>query len=116
MALKDGNLYYTKYTHVENGQMLVRRVHRLEIQAWDGRLYVVEGKDLPDGIVSFSGKGVKDAHVLQVLVPKRALKAGLPGGPKVVSWPTQRDLVNMIMGSGLLLMISGIIRLAVLAF
>ena len=92
MALKDGSGYYTKFTFVENEQVLVRRIHRLEIQAWDGRLYAVEGKQLPDYIGGTSGAGVKNAHVLQILVSKQALKAGLPGGPKLVRWPGQRRL------------------------
>jgi hypothetical protein len=116
MALKDGSGYYTKFTFVENEQALVRRIHRLEIQAWDGRLYAVEGKQLPDYIGGTSGAGVKNAHVLQILVSKQALKAGLPGGPKLVPWPGQRDLMHMLMGSALLILIIGIIRIVVLAF
>ena len=60
MAPKDGSGYYTKFTFVENEQVLVRRIHRLEIQAWDGRLYAVEGKQLPDYIGGTSGAGVKN--------------------------------------------------------
>ena len=116
MALKDGTGYYTKFAFVENGQALVRRIHRLEIQAWDGRLYVVEGKQLPDFVSGTSGTGVKNAHVLQILVSKQALKAGLPGGPKPVYWPGQRDLMDMIIGSALLILTLGMIRIVVLAF
>ena len=116
MALKDGAGYYTKFAFVENGQALVRRIHRLEIQAWDGRLYVVEGKQLPDFVSGTSGTGVKNAHVLQILVSKRALKAGLPGGPKPVTWPGQRDLMDVIFGSALMILIIGILRLIAIAF
>jgi hypothetical protein len=116
MALKDGSVYYTKFTHVENGQMLVRRIHRLDVQAGDCRLYSVTGKDLPDGIIGFAGTGVKDAHILQILVPKRMLKAGWAGSSRPRRWPDERDWVNMVVGAGLLMLITGILRLAAHAY
>jgi hypothetical protein len=48
MALRHADEHYTKWTHVENGKVLTRRLHRLEIQARDGRTYVIRGEKLPD--------------------------------------------------------------------
>ena len=40
MAIKQDKECYTKWTHVENGKVLVRRIHRIEVQARNGGLYV----------------------------------------------------------------------------
>jgi hypothetical protein len=116
MALKDSAGYYTKFEYVENDRVLVRRIQCLEIQARDGRLYKVEGKQLPDYISGKSGDHSNGVHTLNILVSERARKAGLSGEPKPVCWLSQRDFVSMIFGSSLLMVIIGIIRFVALAF
>ena len=63
MALYDGSTYYTKFTFTENGKTIDRRIHRIEIQARDGRLYIIEGKDLPDFLYASTGVGFKGQHI-----------------------------------------------------
>ncbi len=92
MALKHGDEFFTMFTHVENERVLNRRVHRIEIQAQDGRLYVVEGKQLPTYIQTHTGTGYKGAHVLQILQ-----KPG-PVESAPLAWPTGRDLLCGILG------------------
>ena len=79
------------FTHVENDKVLNRRVHRIEVQASDGRLYVLEGKQLPAFIQTNTGTGFQGQHVMQVL---------LKPGPKTLAgpWPTGRDLVHGVLG------------------
>ena len=60
--------HYTKWVHMENGKNLVRRIHRLEIQAADGRLYIVTGAKLPEMMVSNCGFGHTGANVAQILL------------------------------------------------
>ncbi len=96
MALKQGEETFTKWTHVENGKVLVRRIQRLEVQARDGRLYVITGADLPDFIQTNTGNGRKGDNLAQIL---------LKGGQKSTffrmesrPWPTARDALNFVIG------------------
>ena len=47
MAITQDKECYTKWTHVENGKVLVRRIHRIEVQARNGGLYTLRGDKLP---------------------------------------------------------------------
>ncbi len=96
MALKQGTETFTKWTHVENGKILVRRIQRLEVQARDGRLYIITGEDLPDFIQTNTGNGTKGDNLAQIL---------LKGGQKPTffrmesrPWPTARDAFNFLIG------------------
>ena len=93
MALKHGEESFTMFTHVEDGKVLNRRIHRIEVQARDGRLYVLEGKQLPAFIQTNAGAGFKGQHVMQVLL-KPGPRSEAPLGP----WPTGRDLVHGVLG------------------
>jgi hypothetical protein len=116
MALKDGSTYYTKLTHVENGSAMVRRIHRIEVQARDGRLYFVEGRDLPDFIQTSAGTGFKGCHVAQILVPSRKLPSTAPHVAQPIFRPTPRDLVYLVVGCVLPIVASGLIALLSAAF
>jgi len=116
MALKDGSTYYTKWTHVENGNAMVRRIHRIEIQARDGRLYIIEGRDLPDFIQTNAGIGFKGCHIAQILVPSRKLPSTAPHVAQPMFRPTPRDLVYLVAGSVLPIVASGLIGLLKAAF
>ena len=77
MALHHGDEHYTKWMHIENGNMMVRRLHRIEIQARDGRLHVIRGEDLPDGFVTSAGHGHKCKHIAQILLRPQSAGATL---------------------------------------
>ena len=62
MALKQGKESFTKWTHVENGKVMVRRIHRIEIQARNGSLYTIRGDQLPDFIQTSAGRVIQ-AHL-----------------------------------------------------
>ena len=102
MAIKQDKECYTKWTHVENGKVLVRRIHRIEVQARNGNLYVLRGDKLPDFIQTSAGEGFKGEHLAQILlnpdsIPKRAPYPVPASKP----WPSLRDAGNV--GIGLLI-------------
>ena len=96
MALSQGGERFTKWTHVENGQVMTRRLHRLEVQGKDGRLYVLEGRHLPDFIQTCSGHGHKGKHLAQILLHPR----NFPPQPReeFKRWPNVRDVVHIGLG------------------
>ncbi len=93
MAIKHGSQYFTRFVHLENGNVLNRRIHRLEIQARDGRMYVVQGDKLPDFIQLSTGAGHQGEHVGQILLNPQA--ARLLPSPETRPWPCGRDLLNV---------------------
>lgn len=95
MALQHADEQYTKWMHIENGNMMVRRLHRIEVQARDGRLYVLSGKDLPDGFVTCCGQGHKGKHIAQILLKPKVL--GAYEAPEVL-WPKGRDVLHVGIG------------------
>ena len=96
MALHHGEEHYTKWMHIENGNMMVRRLHRIEIQARDGRLYVIRGKNLPDGFVSNTGHGHKGEHIAQILLRPESIRN--LHAPDVDFWPKARDVLHVGLG------------------
>jgi hypothetical protein len=99
MAIKQDKERYTKWTHVENGKVLVRRIHRIEVQARNGGLYVLRDDKLPDFIQTSAGEGFKGVHLAQILlnpesIPKRAPYTAPVANP----WPSLRDLGNVGLG------------------
>ena len=96
MALHHGEEHYTKWMHIENGNMMVRRLHRIEIQARDGRLYVIRGKNLPDGLVSNAGHGHKGEHIAQILLRPESIRN--LHAPDVDFWPKARDVLHVGLG------------------
>ena len=103
MALHHGEEHYTKWIHMENGNMMVRRLHRIEIQARDGRLHVIRGEDLPDGFVTSAGHGHKCKHIAQILLRPQSIRR-LPA-PDVDFWPKARDVLHVFLGvSGFLML------------
>ena len=96
MALSQGGERFTKWTHVENGQVMVRRLHRLEVQGMDGHLYVLEGKALPDFIQTSSGNGHKGKHLAQILLSPSNFAP--PPKAEVRSWPNVRDAFHLSLG------------------
>jgi hypothetical protein len=82
--------------HIENGNVMVRRLHRIEIQARDGRLYVIRGKNLPDGFVSNTGHGHKGEHIAQILLRPESIRN--LHAPDVDFWPKARDVLHVGLG------------------
>ena len=103
MAMKKQEEYFTHWTHVEGGITFNRRLHRIEIQANDGRLYIIEGDRLPYYIQTCTGAGHKGVHVAQILLdPNRKTRqlAVRQSDP----WPNGRDVLMIV--TGLMLFIS----------
>ena len=99
MAIKQDKECYTKWTHVENGKVLVRRIHRMEIQARNGQLYVLRDDKLPDFIQTCAGVGYKGAHLAQILLRPETISRRSPfPAPVAKPWPTLRDVVSVAIG------------------
>jgi len=100
MALKHGSESFTKLVHMENGKVLVRRLHRLEVQSASGQLHVLTGDKLPDSITTNTGQGYKGAHLGQILLkPKQRLSLlSELNDYKDDRWPTSRDAINWMIG------------------
>ena len=97
MALKHTGEHFTRWTHVENGRVLNRRLHRIEVQANDGRLYVITGDGLPDFIQTNTGNGHKGDHIAQILLdPKRHKSNVIVSEP--AAWPSARDVLGFAIG------------------
>jgi hypothetical protein len=84
MALSQGDELYTKWTHVESGQVVSRRLHRIVLQTPDGDLNTITGERLPDSIQTWSGHtyhGVNLARTL--LLPKSSPQRVLGQAPRL---------------------------------
>jgi hypothetical protein len=97
MALEHDGEYFTKLTHVENGNAIVRRIHRIEVQAADGRLHVIKGRYLPDFIQTNTGRGFKGVHLAQILLSPRSVKPDYVP-PTCRPWPIGRDVLHIVIG------------------
>ena len=99
MALRHEEERFTKWTHVENGQVLNRRLHRIQVQARDGRMYILTGDKLPDFIQTCSGLGFKGVHTAQILMsPETIPHKPAYQLPVTEAWPVSRDVVHMALG------------------
>jgi hypothetical protein len=101
MALKPekSDEQHTKWVHVENGKVMVRRIHRMEVQARTGVMYTLHGKDLPDFVQTSAGEGYKGAHLAQILLKPEKISRRTPYTPAVANpFPSLRDVANMSMG------------------
>lgn len=72
MALKHGSDHYTKWMHMENGQVMVRRIHRMEIQDAVGRLHVIQKHDLPEAVVTSAGERREKRAIARILLRPRS--------------------------------------------
>jgi hypothetical protein len=59
---------HCKFVLLESGEPIVRRIHRLVIQAANGKVYEIEGKDLPLYICLSTGHSQDGKHVGQILL------------------------------------------------
>ncbi len=117
MALHQGEECFCKWMHVENGQVMVRRIHHLKVQAHDGSLHDVRGKRLPDAIATFAGRDYKDLHMAQILLARNPGVLAKPPyePPEARFWPAWRDVVHVAIGliaAGLLNFVRSLASLA----
>lgn len=98
MALKHGDTYFCKWLHFENGRLTHRRLHVLEIQARDGRIYSIQGDKLPQALVTSTGDKVQGEHVAQILLHPEKTKRLPLTIEKTPSPLTFRDIMAMIFG------------------
>ena len=86
----------TKWTHLENGMVTNRKLHRLEVQGKDGRLYILEGDDLPEYFQTSAGVGYKGKHLGQILLNPKDLPP--PKRAEFERWPSLRDTLHIGVG------------------
>ena len=96
MALEAGSRRFCKVIHSENGRTTTRRIHTMKVQAADGRLHHLEGRDLPDSITLHSGVSYRGAHLAEVLLNPKDAKASpiLPTS----GWISKRDAFFLVLG------------------
>ncbi len=111
MAQETGGEWYTAFTFTENGRSMHRRIHRMEVQANDGHLYVLEGRELPDRLDVNTGVGHRGKHLATVLLHRK----NAPPPPKIKqrSWPNPRDVANLAVGIFLAVLLVRILNLLV---
>ena len=91
MAIKQEKESYTKWAHLENGKVMVRRIHRMEVQGRNGVLYVLRGNELPDFIQTCAGQAHRGAHLAQILLKPESLpRRGAFNDPGAKPWPSLR--------------------------
>ncbi len=96
MALEASGRRFCKVMHIENGRSVTRRIHTMMVQAADGRLHNVEGKNLPDSISLFSGVPYSGAHLAEVLLNPKKVKASLVLSTS--GWISRRDVFFLVLG------------------
>ena len=96
MALEAGDQRFCKVVHSENGRTSIRRIHTMMVQAADGRLHHLEGRDLPDSISLYSGVSYRGAHLAELLLNPKNAKASpiLP----TTGWISKRDAFFLVLG------------------
>ncbi len=99
MAIKRGQEYFTYCTHIENGDVFPRRIHRLEIRDAKGKTHILTGKQLPDLILTNAGHGHKGAHTGHILLGSEpAEKAKEKIERSDGAWPEARDFLQIAIG------------------
>lgn len=96
MALEAKGRRFCKVIHSENGRTTTRRIHTMTIQAADGRLHRLEGRDLPDSMIFHSGVPYSGAHSAEVLLNPKDAKASLV--PPSNSWISKREAFFLVLG------------------
>lgn len=96
MALEASGRRFCKVVHSENGRTSTRRIHTMTVQAADGRLHHLDGKNLPDSISLYSGVSYRGAHLAEVLLNPKEAKAS-PIVP-AEGWISKRDVGFLLLG------------------
>lgn len=97
MGLISSGESYCNVTHIENGRVMTRRIHQILVQAANGQLYTLSGKDMPDSISLYSSqsKQGQSAEILLKTPPAPSLSALFLS---LLTWKHARDIVFMILG------------------
>ena len=95
MALRQGSECFTKWTHVEEGKVLNRRLHRIELQIGDGGLHTITGNRLPDFILTCTGHGYIGPDLAQILLspksPFHRFQKQASQLAAIACWPVSRQ-------------------------
>jgi hypothetical protein len=84
MALRQGSECFTKWTHVESGEVLTRRLHRIVLQTPDGDVKKITGDALPDSIQTWSGHTYHGVNLARTLLrPKSTAKRSSGQAPRL---------------------------------
>ena len=67
MAINSDGEIHCKLTHIENGNVTVRRIRQMVVQMANGVVYTLTGDQLPDAISLYSGTP-KKGNALEVLL------------------------------------------------
>ena len=97
MAMEAAGRRFCKVVHTENGRTWTRRIHTMTVQAADGRLHHLDGRDLPDSISLYSGVSYRGAHLAEVLLNPKEAKAS-PLLPAAAGWISKRDAFFLVLG------------------
>lgn len=96
MALEASGRRFCKAVHIESGRTVTRRIHTMMVQAADGRLHKVDGKNLPDSISLYSGVPYEGGHLAEVLLNPKKVKASLVLSTS--GWISKRDVFYLVLG------------------
>ena len=99
MALKQGEKFFCRWHHSENGKDMQRKIHVLEVQATDGRVYTIQGKELPESIMTCSGEKYQGRHLMQILL--RPGKKCIAPSAQQIHLLCGRDILAACIGAGL---------------
>lgn len=109
MALRQGDEWYTSFRFTENGESKVRRIQRMQIQANDGYLHVLEGKQLPDVIETYTGQGHSEKHLATILLNRKNF-APLDRR-RMKGWPNIRDGLHLLGGLAFFILLFRIVSI-----
>ena len=84
MALRQGSETFTKWVHVENGNVVVRRLHRIVLQTHDRGPQTISGDKLPDSIQTWTSHPYVGVGASKIL-----------GSPKSVSRQSRRKKCHL---------------------
>lgn len=109
MALKQGGEHYTMFKFAENGNVMNRRVHRIEFQDRTGKVHILEGNAMPELITLSTGTAQKGCHIATILLkPESAPANSSEGG----LWPSKRDVLHGFAGIVVLVLLQHFVQLA----
>ena len=97
MALEVNGQRLCKVVHTENGRTVTRRIHSMMVQAADGRLHYLDGRNLPDSLGLYSGVPYRGAHAAEVLLSPKEAKA-IPLRSDQSGWLNKRDAFFVVLG------------------
>jgi hypothetical protein len=83
---------------MENGKVMTRRLHEIEVQDRFGRVHRLQHDELPQAMTTRAGQAYKGAHLATILLSPEKLRVPNAAPPDTASWPNLRDAVNLLLG------------------